>query len=245
MLTSELSINRRQVTTEKEVLIEWGKSVIRGRSLRILLQGNLLSSQDADSPWGPLDELELYHVDEIDIQLPAGGLWADIDIGRFKDQPELRKLPARLTATSGGRFSFDFQNSMATLRKGVKLVHQLGALPPDEFLCDNMHLKVKPPSRNSFSNSESRSIEIHSLDAFGVDSLKDFVGEKWVEVLAPTLELSARAKTLQLNLANRRVVMAGQLDQPGSTKSTVKAQLCGSCFSITKDRISSSTGRLC
>lgn len=230
LIASDLSINRRQVTTENEVLIEWGNSIIRGRSLRILLQGNLLSSQQEESDWGPLDELELYNVDEIKLELPPGGLWADMNVGRFKTEPELRKLPACLRATAGGRFSFDFKQSTAKLQNGVKLIHELGDLPPDEFSCDYLTLKVDPPSKQSADTQ----LSVREFEAFGVDSLRNFVGEKWVEVIAPTLQLSARAKTLKVDLSKQRVALAGKLNQPGATQSSVKLQYEGYEFQAPK-----------
>ncbi|MEM7559485.1 MAG: hypothetical protein AAF394_10195, partial [Planctomycetota bacterium] len=78
--TRDLSIDKTQVTTRNEVLIEWGASVIQGRDLLIRLRSDILGNAGSSSSvWGPLDELELYQVQKVDVVLPPGGLWADLD----------------------------------------------------------------------------------------------------------------------------------------------------------------------
>lgn len=225
--TKDLSIDRRRISTQQPVTIEWGNSVLRGRDLRVMLRGDLLGgsveSRDDASPWGPLDELELYHVDELKVDLPPGGLWADASPSLLPDATPVEKLPATLEAFCGGRFAFDFKHSTATLTNGVHLRHQLAQLPPDEFLCHKVTIQVDPPSRDS-GTTQAQSIRmggigIREVLAVGIDSLQDYVGEKWVELKSPTLGAAARAKRLKLDLVQRRIELAGELDQPGATQS--------------------------
>lgn len=231
--TSDLTINRTQVSTRHEVLIEWGDSVIQGRELRILLRNDLLASQTNKSvAWGPLDELELYHVDRIDVALPPGGIWANLDPElfdpRLQQQSNLTQLPARLRATCEGRFAFDFKRSVATLQNGVQVQHQLGQLTPDEFVCEKISFFVDPQAQSPAQSADSASkapqlagIQINVIEAVGADSIGEFVGEKWVELQLPTIDLTSRSKTLKADLLQRRIALAGRLEHDQATRSTV------------------------
>lgn len=230
--TRDLTIDRRQLSTEREVFIEWDDSVIQGRALKILLRGDLLGSQGAQqsAAWGPLDELKLYHVEQIDLALPPGGIWADFDSERFEAEPHLRTLPARIHATCGGRFAFDFKTSTATLQNRVHLKHQLGDLPPDEFLCERISLTLEPPANVRGASQESAAIKLQQFEATGVDSLRDIVGEKWVELNAPTVDVSARAKVLKVDMVRQRIELSGRINQPNATQSIVLLNYQGTEF---------------
>lgn len=228
--TNDLTIDQRELSTQSSVTIQWNDSLIQGRALKILLRGDLLGSQsDAAAGWGPLDELELYHVDKIDIALPPGGIWADVNVARIQEQAELKLLPARVQATCGGRFAFDFKKSIATLQNGVTIRHQLGNLPPDEFSCDHIAFELRPPSRIAIPTDERMSgVSIKNFEAMGVDSLQEFVGEKWVELRAPTVQVAAKAKRLRVDLERQRIDFDGKIDRPDATQSLVILNYQGS-----------------
>lgn len=221
--TNDLTIDQRELSTQSAVSIQWNDSLIQGRALKVLLRGDLLGSQsDASAGWGPLDELELYHVDKIDIALPPGGIWADVNVAQIQDQPELKSLPARVQATCGGRFAFDFKKSVATLQNGVTIRHQLADLPPDEFSCDHIAFELRPPSRSALPTEERMSgINIKNFEAMGVDALQEFVGEKWVELRAPTAQVAAKAKRMRVDLERQRIDFDGKIDRPDATQSLV------------------------
>ncbi len=233
--TSDLSIDRRRISTQRAVTMQWGTSIIRGRDLRVMLRRDVLGSDDgsdASSSWGPLDELELYHVDEFKVELPPGGLWAGVNANMLPTgTPPLDGLPATLEAFCAGRFAFDFKASLATLTNGVHIRHQLAELPPDEFLSHKVTIKVDPPVEEVDDPSAQAKpvvnkpgvtmggIRIREVLALGIDSLQGFVGEKWVELKSPTLGASARGKRLRVNLDRQRIELAGKLDQPNATQS--------------------------
>ncbi|MEZ6135647.1 MAG: hypothetical protein R3C53_12125 [Pirellulaceae bacterium] len=225
LATSDLSIDRRRISTSGAVEIRWADSIVRGRDLRVMLRRDVLGGggSDASSPWGPLDELELYHVDEIDVGLPAGGLWAGVSPSMLAVNMPVQNLPARLSAQCGGRFAFDFKNSTASFLGGVQLRHQLGQLPPDEFFSHRVSVTVEPPSKDDRTPASGKAtlggIQIKEVVALGIDSLQDFFGEQWVDLKSPTLGAEARAKKLRINLDQQRVELAGKLDQPGATQS--------------------------
>jgi hypothetical protein len=234
--TSDLTINRTQLSTRREVLIEWDDSIIRGRELRIVLRSDLLGTKGSKSPsWGPLDELELYHVDEVEIGLPPGGIWSSIDAHQLQvkdvDWPTVRQQPARISATCGGRFAFDFKRSVASLQNGVHVKHLVGDISPDEFLCERVAFFLQPPSKTAAmpqpADSDSvqlSGIQLNRVEAIGADSVSGFVGEKWVDLKLPAIELRARSKRLLIDLQKRRVEFVGQLDHPDATRSTVVLQ---------------------
>lgn len=250
--TYDLTINRTQVSTRREVLIEWNNSVVRGHDLLIRLRSDLLGKEGSPSPsWGPLDELELYHVDEVSVELPDGGLWADLDPKHLSDTAAsklpvsfpLETLPAKLTASCAGRFNFDFRSSTATLQKQVYIRHQVGELEPDEFSCERITVLLEPPPPKNLRPVEGASrsdmpslggIQIKRFDAIGADSLAEFVGEKWVELRVPTLDVQSQSKTLSVDLQKRRIEFGGKLNQPGAAQSTVLLKYQGKEFQSKK-----------
>ncbi|MFN3189674.1 MAG: hypothetical protein ACE361_04040 [Aureliella sp.] len=246
LTTSDLTINRTQVVTQQQVTIDWGDSIIQGRNLLIRLRSDLLGGDSSSkSPWGPLDQLELYHVEKVDIALPPGGIWADLDAEQFATDSrvsgaELKAMPARLQAICGGRFAFDFGRSLATLLNGVRIEHRLGDLTPDIFNCEKVTIAVEPPEDEvsgrmrpidgSKSEAEIAGIKIKSLDAVGADSLADYVGERWVEVRAPTVDVVSRSKTLVIDIDKRRIEFGGQLNKPSAEKSNAMVSYQGNEF---------------
>jgi hypothetical protein len=233
LTTSDLSIDHRKISTQQEVSIQWDQSTVRGRDLSILLRRDILGggpNDDDSSTWGPLDELEMIHVDELSVALPDGGLWAGVDPSLLAEQSSVRNLPARLEAICGGRFTFDFKSSVAALTGGVQMKHHLGQLPPDEFLAHKVTVRVGTPESQvpkAGSTAPVGGFEIREIVALGIDSLQNFVGEQWVDLQSPTLGASARAKKLRVDLEQQRIELAGKLDQPGATQSIALLQYQG------------------
>ncbi|MEO8269831.1 MAG: hypothetical protein ABI557_08925, partial [Aureliella sp.] len=160
-------------------------------------------------------------------------------------QAPLSTLPARMKLACGGRFTFDFTQSRATLSGGVQLTHQLAQLPPDEFSSQEVMLQVEPPDKSksaligSASSPPSRGslggIQIRQFEARGVDSLENFVGERKVELNAPTIDAFATAKRLRIDVLENRIELDGKLDHPGATQSTAWLKYGG--YEFTAPRI--------
>lgn len=232
----DMRIDRRKLETDQKVKIEWNDSIIEGRELKILLRGDLLGSQGSDSSnWGPLEELELYNVDRVNIGLPPGGIWADMSLQRLDENPVLRTLPARIRATCRGRFTFNFGRSQASLQNNVRLLHQLGDLPPDEFTCERVMFELEPPKESmTSSSSDASSLKVKTLEATGVDALREMtnarrevIGEKWVNIVSPTVGLSLKSKHLKMQLDRNRIELAGRINQPNATQSAVIVNYLG------------------
>lgn len=242
--TSDLSLDRSRVFTQQEVTIEWPEGIIVGRDMKLTLQGDLLGARAtaADtSPWGPLRTLELYHVDRIETALPAGGLWRDTDLATSVGQAVISTLPAQMKLACGGRFTFDFSQSRATFTGGVQLTHQLAGLPPDEFSSQEVTLQIEPPSDShstplhsalsSDSQGKLGGIQIRQVEARGIDSLQNFVGERKVELKAPTIDAYASAKRLRIDVRESRIELDGKLAHAGATQSTAWLKYGGYEFS--------------
>ena len=242
--TSDLSLDRSRVFTQQEVTIEWPEGIIVGRDMKLTLQGDLLGAHASaadTSPWGPLRTLELYHVDRIETALPAGGLWKDTDLATTVGQAAISTLAAHMKLACGGRFTFDFSQSRATFTGGVQLTHQLAGLPPDEFSSQEVTLQIEPPSDShstplhsalsSDSQGKLGGIQIRQVEARGIDSLQDFVGERKVELKAPTIDAYASAKRLRIDVLESRIELDGKLAHAGATQSTAWLKYGGYEFS--------------
>lgn len=241
--TSHLSLNRGQVSTPQQVTIEWPDGIIQGHDLKLTLQGDLLGyKSQATSPWGPLRTLELYHLDRLDMTLANGGLWGQMDVAKSPGQPDLSTLPARVNVACGGRFTFDFTQSRATLINGVRLTHQLGTLPADEFQSQEVMVQIEPPSsiEDAASDGDLKppnlgGMRVQLIEASGVDSLENFVGEQKVEIKAPTIAAFATAKRLRVDLLQNRIELDGKLNRPGATQSAAWLKYQG--YEFTAPRI--------
>lgn len=248
--TKNLSIDRRQIWTQDEVSVSTSDLLIEGRNLRIHLISDILSQRssqpedDSDSRYGPLDELELMHLSIAKMRLAPGGIWAEVDpkLLLFPQSPlpsthspslssrSLLEQPAHIEAECGGRFSLNFTKEIATLNSGVRLRHFLGDYPPDEFQCHRVQMKFQFADQQAkpvTNKVQLQGMAIRELEAFGIDSLEDFVGEMWVEVKSPLANASARAKRVRYDFRNQRIELAGKLNQPGATVSVAELNYRG------------------
>ncbi len=229
LTTRDLIIDRGRVSTGAEVKIEWPEGIIRGRELRIDLLGGLFSN-NSDSDTGPLDRLEVYRIEEFKVDLPMGGIWSSLSSGIFRDRADVRTMPARMELFCSGRFAFDFRRSTASLSDGVQ-IHQIfgnASGPPlvrDEFA--SQEIKATFIDSDELPSGyddlpEFGDMRLTKLQALGVDQLKDFYGEKKVEINAPSIGAFLSAKALKADLIEQRINLDGQLSLPGATQSMVR-----------------------
>jgi hypothetical protein len=252
--TSNLAIDRRQIWTEDEVKMSSPDLNVTGRVLRISLSSDILSrkeSRDLDesqSGNGPVEEIELLHLSTMEMQLQPGGLWAGLDPRTHQlDQP-ISDLPAFVRAECGGRFRLNLRRQMATLTNGVHLWHHVGALPPDEFHCHRVQIQFQPAAFQAQSKPHSTAesdlpaelasfekdtpellggLQLREIEAFGIDSLQELVGEMWVELKSPLLNASARAKRIRVDVTKPRIELAGKLNHPDATVSVAELNYQG------------------
>jgi hypothetical protein len=239
--TQNVSIDRRRIWTQDDVIVQSPQAMIRGRVLRISLLSDILSKhsepkdESTEPRFGPLEEIELLQLNEFRMNLPPGGLWASASPRLLSTSQPVADLPAMVQAECGGRFTFDFSKELATLNGGVHLKHFLGQLPPDEFHCHKLNIRldspVTPPTSSASAQSNSLSqIAVREIEAFGIDSLEDYVGEMWVELKSPLLGATARAKRIRYDLIKQRIELDGKLDQPGATNSIAELHYRGYQF---------------
>lgn len=221
--TRDLFIESGQVRTSEQVRIKWDDSIISGRDLKIELLGDLFSpDNDTAGRWGPLDKLELFRVEKVDIGLPNGGIWSGLSKSLLPKDSDIASLPARLNVNCNGRFAFDFRRSTATLTEGVQIHHLLGDKFRDEFSCQQLAVTLADDSSTQPLDEPGISLgdlRLESLKATGIDQLEKFRGEKKVELKAPSIGAYAAAKRLSVVFATQRVEFDGQLATPGATQS--------------------------
>lgn len=219
LTTSDVQIDRRQILTFKPVEIRWDNSIIRGRELSIMLKQDLLSdSQDDTSPWGVLESMELNYIDEINVALPPGGLWADMKQSSPR-LPNLQGLPANLRVQSGGPFRFDFISSEASLMNGVHATHQVGSLPPDLFSSQELKVELTPVQSGANAPPPQGAVmlgglQLKQLTAVGMDPVAPIVGQTIVKIDAPNIGTSVNAKKLKANFTDFQLELVGRLDGP-------------------------------
>ncbi len=237
LTTSDVRIDRRHISTIKPVEIRWDNSVIRGRDLSIFLKQDLLSdSQDDASPWGVLETMELIYVEEINVGLPPGGLWADMK--RSSPQlPVVQGLPAQLRLESGGPFRFDFVTSQAQLMNGVHAIHQLGSLAPDQFWSQELQVKLTPelPGTSKTSDASKTAIKVGGLQlkqltARGMDPVGPINGQTLVRLDAPNIGAAARAKRLNVNFLDHQLELSGRLESPQAVSTVATLDYLGYSF---------------
>ncbi|MBX3421551.1 MAG: hypothetical protein KF752_08355 [Pirellulaceae bacterium] len=235
--TRNITIDRRRIWTQDEVEIESPQMKVRGRVLRVGLIGDILSKDSdslgrSDSASMPIEELELMHLTQFQLGLDSGGIWSKLNPSLLQGAGPIKELPAMIQAECGGRFTFNFSKNLATLGGGVHLRHVLPGLPADEFHCHKINIRLagqqaSPASARSDSADPLAQLNVREVEAFGIDSLEDFVGEMWVEFQSPILGATARAKRVKYDFARKRIELAGKLDQPGATISIAELNYRG------------------
>ncbi|MDX1929969.1 MAG: hypothetical protein SFV81_25810 [Pirellulaceae bacterium] len=235
LTTSDVQIDRRKISTIKPVEIRWDNSVIRGRDLSIFLKQDLLSDSEGDpSPWGILENMELIYIDEINVGLPPGGLWADMKQAS-PELPVTRGLPAQLRVQSGGPFRFDFVASQASLMNGVHATHQVGSLPPDLFESQEVQVTLAPTQPNSSPKPPQTSVSMGAMQfkqliARGMDPVGPIQGQNIVRFDAPNIGASARAKRLNINFVDNQLELAGRLEGPQAVSTLTTLDYLGYSF---------------
>ncbi len=226
LLTSDVQIDRRQIWTVKPVEIRWDNSVIRGRDLSIMLKQDLLSSSADDaSPWGVLEKMELIYIDEINVNLPPGGLWADMKQTSPR-LPVTKGLPASLQVRSGGPFRFDFISSEASLMNGVEASHQVGTLKPDVFSSQDLKVNLVPVNPGVTPDAKAMvtigGLQLKQLVANGMDPVGPIVGKTVVRMDAPNIGTGVTAKRLKVNFIDYQLELAGRLDGPQAASTVAR-----------------------
>ncbi len=209
----DVRINNRVIWTNQQIKIQMGNSVVDGRDLVIHLDKDLLTAEEPGasnhSPFNGLDRLELTYVDRVHIGLNPGGLWPR------KDIPDIANRTAHATLKCGGSFVFSFQESEATLKKGVHMEHIVQGLPIDTFDCDEMQLQVgwqgKPTVASATPDGSSGSNwKIDRLEAFGALGKDNRDHSGWLKLNAPGMQVEAHGQHLVMDLINGIITLSNR-----------------------------------
>ncbi len=219
--TSDLRIDRRHIWTTKPITMRLGRSYVEGRDLSIYLDQDLLSSKEPvsnekDSPFNGLDNLELVYVDKVHIDLPDGGLFAE----RLADSKNVSgRGKAYAQAKCRGSFQFFFHESMARLSSKVELKHVVEDFPiPDTFESDRLDLHFGwKQAVGAQLDPTNRDWSIDRIEAIGSQGMDPDDPTRWVRLEAPSIRSRGGSRWMRFDLSHGRVSMANHL--PGQNPS--------------------------
>jgi hypothetical protein len=219
--TKDLLIDNREITSNQAIKMQLGNSQIEGRQLTIRLDKDLLSAeqpgQKNETPFNGLDSMELFYVDRVHVGLNPGGLWPN------KDDANALSRNAYASLSCQGAFTFEFHQSLATLKNGVHMEQIVQGLPVDTFDCQELKLRVgweeKPavastaPAGDNPSKGSSN-WKIEQIDAIGTIGKNSKDNSGWLKLNAPGMQTEAQGQHLFMDLVNGEVRLSNHL--PGS-----------------------------
>jgi hypothetical protein len=222
--TSDLRIDRRHIWTTKSITMNLGRSYVEGKDLSIYLDQDLLSANDPstnekNSPFAGLDNLELVYVDKVHIDLPDGGLFSE---GLSDPANVTGRGKAHAEAKCRGSFQFFFHESMARLSSRVELKHVLENFPiPDTFESDRLDLYFgwKESGGGTGGAAANRDWSIDRIEAVGTQGTDPDDPTRWVRLAAPSIQSRGGSRWLRVDLSLGRVSMANHL--PGQAPNTL------------------------
>lgn len=209
ILAEDVRIDKRQVWTDKQISMKLGGSSVQGRYLSIFMDQDLLSESTAgatsksQSPFAGLDYLQLFYVDQVQLELQNGGLWPTDPSGPDRTAKAYAKLDCR------GRFQFQFHQSQATFMDGVHLEHVVEGKPIDTFDCNELRFNV-----GWNSNQDQTAWKLDRLEAIGLPGRDPNDQSRWVRLNAPGMQAEAHGQHLVMDLVHGMVSLSNVL--PGS-----------------------------
>ena len=207
----DVRIDKRQVWTDKQIRMKLGGSSVQGRYLSIFMDQDLLSDSNpstpskSDSPFAGLDYLQLFYVDQVQVELQNGGLWPSDPLGPQRDAKAHAKLDCR------GRFQFQFHQSQATFMDGVHLEHVVEGKPIDTFDCNELRFTV---GWSQSQTKEQESWKLDRLEAIGLPGRDPNDQSRWIRLDAPGMQAQAHGQHLVMDLVHGMVSLSNVL--PGA-----------------------------
>jgi len=207
----DVRIDKRQVWTDKQIRMKLGGSSVQGRYLSIFMDQDLLSDSNpstpskSDSPFAGLDYLQLFYVDQVQVELQNGGLWPSDPLGPQRDAKAHAKLDCR------GRFQFQFHQSQATFMDGVHLEHVVEGKPIDTFDCNELRFTV---GWSQSQTKEQESWKLDRLEAIGLPGRDPSDQSRWIRLDAPGMQAQAHGQHLVMDLVHGMVSLSNVL--PGA-----------------------------
>lgn len=210
--TANLLIDRRRVWTTSEVHIASQNAIAIGRDLSIHLKQDLLEASDEDQgPWGLLDHMELQYVKQVSVALPPGGLWKGMKLGSEATAAAHVQTPAAVELQCRGAFKFDFNQSLATLERQIRVEHRFQGEPiADTFLCQELKARFSVPGAAQSGAPAAITVgpmQLDTLEASGGESAGPMPSQSTVEIAAPNIQTELTAKRLFAQLDKRRFTL--------------------------------------
>ncbi len=207
--TAHVRIEGRRVWTNHDVEFTAGNSQAIGKDLAIGLKRDLMGSgPSAEGQFGLLDYMELRTIKEVNVDLPPGGLWKDVELGKPEVAAAHAQVPARATLRCKGSMIFDFDQSRASLSEHVNLEHRFANEPVvDQFICHELITQFSLPAEDSPVDHQAIMIgplKLESVDALGIDSVGPRPAQSTVQIVAPNISTDLVAKWLRVKLKPKR-----------------------------------------
>ncbi|MFM9065014.1 MAG: hypothetical protein ACKOOI_18535, partial [Pirellula sp.] len=178
-----------------------------------------------DSPFAGLDYLQLFYVDQVQLELQNGGLWPTDPNGADRSRRAYAKLDCR------GRFQFQFHQSQASFMDGVHLEHVVEGKPTDTFDCNELKFNV-----GWNQTQEQASWKLDRLEAFGLPGRDPSDQSRWIRLSAPGMQAQANGQHLVMDLVHGMVSLSNVL--PGAApKNSSKVFLKRGNIQITSPNI--------
>jgi hypothetical protein len=207
--TEDVRIDKRQIWTDKQIHMKLGGSIVQGRYLSIFMDQDLLSESSpgtptkTDSPFAGLDYLQLFYVDQVQLELQNGGLWPTDPTGADRALKAHAKLDCR------GRFQFQFHQSQASFMDGVHLEHVVQGKPIDTFDCNELRFNV------GWDQAQGQSAwRLDRLEAIGLPGRDPNDQSRWIRLHAPGMQAEAHGQHLVMDMVHGMISLSNVL--PGA-----------------------------
>lgn len=204
--TTTVRISGRHVWTNNDVTVHFGDNVAIGKDISIFLKQDLMGKRTGgtDGPWGLLDYMEIRTLKQVNISLPAGGLWKGMKLGPPELAAAHENLPARLLLTCKGIFQFDFDELEAKLSDNVLIDHRFeNAQAADTFVCHELAAKFSEPMSGRPTSPNTVMVgpmKLDRIDAVAIDSVGPIATINRVKLDAPNIKASMDAKRIEVLL---------------------------------------------
>lgn len=226
--TRNVQILPQQIWTAHDVTFSYGPHHGSGRDLSIALSATNETgkAKGGDALARHLETLELSHLDQLVLHVPARSL-----LGSVTQGPTTPAQPASLASASPssnevhvtcqGPFRFDFQKSLASLEDRVDIVRNNVDGPSDQLNCDRLHITFRQPAdKKTPTGAGAVSPTAGAAGVAASPFERDSVGKLSIQRIeargfpvtlqAPSVGLSARGQHLSYDFDTRRILLTDE-----------------------------------
>lgn len=221
--TRQVQIDRERVWTTDEVRFRFGPHHGAGRDLTVFLEPEENPDDDDDLPEGENKEssadsvlrgvrfMELVHVDELELQAPAGkGLLGNESAASSASVTGAAPRTTPVEIACRGPFQFDFVNKVASFEDRVDVLRTSLDGPSDQLNCERLEIHLgkvlaapSAPRPSTSTDSVGASDKLSGLEIQKIVAL----GQP-VILRAPASDASGRGDRLEYDFQKQEVMLA-------------------------------------